>query len=251
MPRQTPAMDRKRLVHQLDTPYSAVEWPQIQQDDQDSILELLCNLLSPLGEYRRKYTSRSKGKRSKAKQKEQSQAGEAPAAEAVKPPPPELGKYVDVGLASITRGLQQPAATGNPGGPKTRSGNSKASGDAAGNIPYAVVFVARSGQSSAFHCHFPQMVAVASESSPVRLVGFSKACEDRWSECLGIPRASSVALRADAPQSQALLDFVRQKVALVEVPWLKEAATAGYQETKINTTEAPVGRKKQRRASKA
>ncbi|KLU83982.1 hypothetical protein MAPG_03031 [Magnaporthiopsis poae ATCC 64411] len=243
-------MDRKRLVHQIDTPYTAVEWPHIQQDDQDSILELLCTLLSPLGEYRRKYTSQSKGKRSKAKKKEQLQVGEAPAAEAVKPPPPELGKYVDVGLASITRGLQQPGATGNAGRPKTRSGNGTAGGDAADNIPYTVVFVARSGQSSAFHCHFPQMVAVASASSPVRLVGFSKACEDRLSECLGIPRASSIALRAGAPQSQALLDFVRQKVALVEVPWLEEVAAAGYRETKINTIEAPVGRKKQKRASK-
>ncbi|KAL8387905.1 hypothetical protein RB595_009586 [Gaeumannomyces hyphopodioides] len=224
-------MDRKRLVHQLDTPYSTVEWPHIQQDDQDSILELLCNLLSPLGVHRRRYGSQSKGKRSKAKRKEQGQLEEAPAAEAVKPPPPELGRYVDVGL--------------------TRSGKGVAGGGAADIIPYTIVFVARSGQSSAFHCHFPQMVAVASESSPVLLVGFSKACEDRLSECLGIPRASSVALRADAPQSQALLGFVRQKVAPVGIPWLREAATAGYQETKINTIEAPVGRKRQKQASKA
>ncbi|KAL8295118.1 hypothetical protein RB597_008442 [Gaeumannomyces tritici] len=242
-------MDRKRLLHQLDTPYSTVEWPHIQQDDQDSILELLCNLLSPLGEYRRRYGSQSKGKRSKAKRKEQGQLEEAPAAEAVKPPPPELGIYVDVGLASITRGLQQAAADGGPDGAKTRGGKAAGGGDA-GTVPYAVVLVARSGQSSAFHCHFPQMVAVASTSSPVRLVGFSKACEDRLSECLGIPRASSVALRAGAPQSQALLDFVGQKVAPVEIPWLREAAAAGYQETKINTTEAPVGRKRQRQASK-
>ncbi|KAL8387904.1 hypothetical protein RB595_009586 [Gaeumannomyces hyphopodioides] len=244
-------MDRKRLVHQLDTPYSTVEWPHIQQDDQDSILELLCNLLSPLGVHRRRYGSQSKGKRSKAKRKEQGQLEEAPAAEAVKPPPPELGRYVDVGLASITRGLQQAAADGNHNGAKTRSGKGVAGGGAADIIPYTIVFVARSGQSSAFHCHFPQMVAVASESSPVLLVGFSKACEDRLSECLGIPRASSVALRADAPQSQALLGFVRQKVAPVGIPWLREAATAGYQETKINTIEAPVGRKRQKQASKA
>jgi hypothetical protein len=64
-------MDRKKIVHRLDTPYSAVEWlvfffffffpqakelsplfmihllthvsrPQISQDNQDVILELLC-----------------------------------------------------------------------------------------------------------------------------------------------------------------------------------------------------------------
>ncbi|ODA81583.1 hypothetical protein RJ55_00083 [Drechmeria coniospora] len=36
---------RKRLVHHLDTPFSAVSWPEISSNDQDVILELLCDLL--------------------------------------------------------------------------------------------------------------------------------------------------------------------------------------------------------------
>ncbi len=116
--------------------------------------------------------------------------------------------------------------------------------------PYAVVFVARSGQSSAFHCHFPQIVARASQSrptdSPIRLVGFSKACEDRLSAALGIPRVSSVALREDAPHSKGLVDFVREHVAPIEVSWLREVQSGNFLETKIDGVPTKVGTKKQR-----
>jgi ribonuclease P/MRP protein subunit POP3 len=116
--------------------------------------------------------------------------------------------------------------------------------------PYSVVFVARSGQSSAFNCHFPQMVATAAQSQPadrtVRLVGFSKACEDRLSAALGIPRVSSIGLREDAPQVKGLVDFVRQHVAPVDVSWLREAQSAKFLATKIDAVATKVGAKKLR-----
>lgn len=116
--------------------------------------------------------------------------------------------------------------------------------------PYSVVFVARSGQSSAFHCHFPQMVALAAQSQPadsaVRLVGFSKACEDRLSEVLGIPRVSSIALREDAPLAKGLVDFVREHVAPVEISWLREVGAARFLETKIDAVPTKIGSKKPR-----
>ncbi|KAK3357399.1 hypothetical protein B0T25DRAFT_566688 [Lasiosphaeria hispida] len=40
-------MERKRIVHVLDTPYTAVGWPKVSQEDQDVILELLCHTDSP------------------------------------------------------------------------------------------------------------------------------------------------------------------------------------------------------------
>ncbi len=116
--------------------------------------------------------------------------------------------------------------------------------------PYTVVFVARAGQSSAFHSHFPQMVALAARSQPaddeaVRLVGLSKACEDRLSAALGIPRASSIALRGDAPQAKGLVDFVRARVAPVDVAWLREAqGGAGFLETRIAAVPTRIGVKK-------
>jgi len=116
--------------------------------------------------------------------------------------------------------------------------------------PYTIVFVPRGGQSPAFNSHFPQMVALAARSQPaetaVRLVGFSKACEDRLSAALGIPRVSSIAICEGAPQAKGLVDYVREKVPPVDVAWLKEARRGEFLETKIDAIVTKIGTKKQR-----
>ncbi|KAL2018793.1 hypothetical protein VTK56DRAFT_351 [Thermocarpiscus australiensis] len=240
-------MERKKIVHTLETPYSAVEWPQISQDDQDAILELLCRLLAPLGTHRRSFIVPSKGKRKRSEKKASS---EAPAAAATVPPVPELAAHVDVGLSKVSRTLQAMSSTVRIG-PSAGGGASQHEELSAPDTkPYSVVFVARSGQSSAFHCHFPQMVALAAQSQSaekaVRLVGFSKSCEERLSAALGIPRVSSIGLREDAPQAKGLVDFVRERVAPVEVSWLREARSAKFLETKIDAVPTKVGTKKPR-----
>ena len=94
------------------------------------------------------------------------------------------------------------------------------------------------------------MVAVASrahpERTPVRLVGLSKACEERLAQSLGIPRVSCIGLRADAPNSKPLVDFTRERVPVCEIPWLEEARQPEYRAVKINAIETTVGAKKQR-----
>ena len=134
--------------------------------------------------------------------------------------------------------------------PKDAASQQEDSKPSADTRPYSVVFVARSGQTSSFHCHFPQMVATAAQSQPadgaVRLVGFSKACEDRLSAALGIPRVSSIGLREDAPLAKGLVDFVRERVPPIEVAWLKEAQSAKFLETKIDAVPTKIGNKKPR-----
>jgi ribonuclease P/MRP protein subunit POP3 len=169
---------------------------------------------------------------------------------------PELAAHVDVGLSQISRALQamsgedKDKAGPSPADALSKPGGADPSASNSNNRPYSVVFVARSGQSSAFHCHFPQMVATSALSQPadqtVRLVGFSKACEDRLSAALGIPRVSSVGLREDAPQAKGLVDFVRQHVAPVDVSWLREAQSAKFLATKIDAVATKVGSKKLR-----
>ncbi|KAK4043996.1 hypothetical protein C8A01DRAFT_12518 [Parachaetomium inaequale] len=244
-------MERKRIVHTLDTPYSAVEWPQISQDDQDAILELLCQLLAPLGAHRRSFITPSKGKRKRSK-KAGSPEKPAEATPALTAPPlPELAAHVDVGLSHISRALQGMSGKDKPSPPPIATPSERTEEEPKADAnPYSVVFVARSGQSSAFHCHFPQMVALAAQSQPadkaVRLVGLSKACEDRLSAALGIPRASSIGLREDAPQAKGLVDFVREHVAPVDVAWLREAPSGKFLETRIDAVPTNVGVKKPR-----
>ncbi|RDA91483.1 hypothetical protein CP533_4593 [Ophiocordyceps camponoti-saundersi (nom. inval.)] len=221
---------RTKLVHHLETPYSAVSWPQISLDDQDAILELLCNLLSPIGQHRRAHIKPSKGKRAARRRRNKIDAKDD-AASAPVPPPPELFEKVAVGFNSIARTLQDVSSD-------------------ARRPPYAMVFVARGNQSAAFNCHFPKMVGVTSKDSPpderTRLVGFSRSCSDRLSSSLGIARVSSVALSRDAPGAAPLWDLVRRKVAPVDMAWLEEAMGVEYRATNIVSIEAAIGSKRAR-----
>ncbi|KAI1818720.1 hypothetical protein GGS20DRAFT_526613 [Poronia punctata] len=239
-------MDKKRrLVFQLDTPYSAVSWPQISPKDQDTILELLCSLLSPLGHYRSQHVQVSKGRRLKKRKRKESSTHEI---EVSIPPAPELQSYIDVGLVSVSRCLQNAASADS-----TTDSQEDDSKPARGPEKrfYSVIFVARSGQPNALSCHLPQMVALASKSHPylppTRLVELPKACEGRLSGALGIPRVSCVGLLVGAPNSKALVDFVHSHVSIIEVPWLCEANHPEYRATKINTIGTTIGTRKKAR----
>ncbi|KAK1827101.1 hypothetical protein QBC39DRAFT_183512 [Podospora conica] len=234
-------MDRRRIVHVLNTPYSAVEWPQISQDDQDAILELLCSLLTPLGTYRAAHIVPSKGKRKRARTDDLAEHSSS-----ARPPAPELTRYVDVGMSCISRSLQGRASvTGTAGPPSQQAPETTPK-------PYTLVFVARSGVSSAFHCHFPQMVALSASSRPsdppIRLVGFSKSCQERLSVALGLPRVSSIALREGAPQAKGLLDFVREHVEPIA---MSSIPTNGYRDTNIDAVQTKIGTARPKKAKNA
>lgn len=159
------------------------------------------------------------------------------------PPPPAVADSLDVGLTNITRNLAACSSKAEAG-----AGND---GVQDPYPTYSVVFVVRSATPSTFFSHLPQMVAAASREvdEPIRLVGFSKSCEERLSTCLGIPRVSSVALRAgEGGQLKALVDFVRKQVAPVEARWMEDASRGLFRETKINSIQAPMGAKRQKRA---
>ncbi|KAI1484155.1 hypothetical protein F4774DRAFT_364956 [Daldinia eschscholtzii] len=234
---------RKKTVYQLDTPYSAVSWPTVTLEDQDTILELLCNLLAPLGQYRSEYVELSKGKRDKKRKRKVTTTQ----SESIAPPPaPELKSYVDVGIVTVTRHLQELASQTQA--KKTNSDNKPVTQDAAHDF-YSAIFVARSGPPNTLHRHLPQAVAIASkahpEQTPVRLVGLSKPCDDRLSEALGIPRVSCIGIREGAPDSKALVEFIVKHVPSVEIQWMEEAKKAEYKATNINAIETFVGTKKQ------
>ncbi|KAI0200760.1 hypothetical protein F4808DRAFT_427823 [Astrocystis sublimbata] len=236
---------KKKLVFQLDTPFSAVGWPDISPQDQETILQLLCNLLSPLGHYRSQHIRTSRGKRSRKRKYEELSDHDAPLPT---PPAPELKSYVDLGLSSVTRSLQ----TVSP--ETTVAGSLRNEDDPMAQLPgrhYAAIFVARSGQPSVLSSHLPQMVAVACQSRPsqppTRLVELPRACEGQLYEALGIPRVSCIGICCDAPNSNALIEFIREHVSIVEAPWLQEAHCATYRATKINLIEASMGAKKKSR----
>ncbi|KAK0756684.1 hypothetical protein N5P37_010840 [Trichoderma harzianum] len=229
---------KKRLVHHLDTPFSTSLWPEISIDDQDSILELLCHLLSPIGQHRRIHTKTSKGKRAAKREKRaKSKVDEVPNSVKIPTPPsPELSASVDVGFNSITQNL------GLHTSPLDESDKS--------HKDYSMIFVARGSQSQAFNQHFPQLVAAASRNLPdkekIRLVGFSKPCSEKIGSVLGIPRASSVAVSRHSPGADALFAVVQNLVAPVDSPWLNETPSITYKPTQIGSVETTIGTKREK-----
>lgn len=209
-----------------------------------------CRLLAPLGVHRKSFVTPSQGKRKRSKKAGSPEKPEETSQISDSAPSPELSTYVDVGLSKISRELQAMSSRDERNPPSEASSNLKEKEPKADTRPYAIVFVARSGQPSTFHSHFPQIVALAAQSQPadkaIRLVGFSKACADRLSAALGIPRVSSVGLRGDAPQAKGLVDFVREHVAPVDVAWLREARAGKFLETKIDAVPTKIGVKKPR-----
>ncbi|KAF3058774.1 hypothetical protein CFAM422_011896 [Trichoderma lentiforme] len=229
---------KKRLVHHLETPFSTSSWPEISIDDQDSILELLCHLLSPIGQHRRIHTKTSKGKRAAKREKRaKSKVDEVPNSVKIPTPPgPELSASVDVGFNSITKNL------GLNTSPPDESNKS--------HKDYSMIFVARGSQSQAFNQHFPQLVAAASRNLPdkekIRLVGFSKPCSEKLGSVLGVPRASSVAVSRHAPGADALFAVVQNLVAPVDSPWLNETPITTYKSTQIGSVETTIGIKREK-----
>jgi ribonuclease P/MRP protein subunit POP3 len=189
----------------------------------------------------------SKGRRGKKRKRKE--AAKQPAdSKPVVPPPPEIGSFVDVGLSVITRSLGSVGVEATSNSTTIEEQNLCAGSQGSGSRrPYSAIFVARSGQPSILNSHLPQMVALASRTKPgeepIRLVGLSKACQDRMSEALGIPRVSIIGLRENAPNSKALVDYTRHYVPAIEVAWLKEARAAEFMDTKIDTIETTIGQR--------
>ncbi|KAG6007951.1 hypothetical protein E4U21_005312 [Claviceps maximensis] len=229
------AVGRKRLVHHLDTPFSTVTWPEISMEDQDTILELLCALLSPIGQHRRMHLKTSRGKR-KAKTNSQACAGKS-APSLLKPAKPELVDHVVVGFNAVTTGLE------------SMSSNNEISHSGQIHRPlYSMIFVSRGNQSAAFNCHYPKLVGVASKmcasTEDIKLIGLSKPCSERLADCLGIARVSSLAIKKDAPGVEALWTFVNNHVDPVDVAWLDNSRSIQYKPTHIAAVETKIGSKK-------
>lgn len=238
----------------------------------------LSSLLQPLGQYREKYLTPSKGSRHKRRRKKQKEAKDEkqPADQpARRPPAPALEGFVDVGLRSISRSLESASATASQQEVEVKSavedvtGTTQPSSAIRPAPPYAAIFVARSGHSSAFCSHYPQMVAVASTpalsssssapaddsiSEPIRLVGFSKKCEDRLAACLSLPHASAVGLKWGAlehvPAAAPLVELVRKAVSPVGVKWLEETRQGKHRRTVVIAEETKIGEPARKRRKK-
>ncbi|KAI9723364.1 MAG: hypothetical protein M1812_001248 [Candelaria pacifica] len=244
--------DRKaKTVFSLESPYSSTTWPIIASKDQDTIVELLCNLLSPIGHHRTNHISKSKGKRSKKRKRAEAKATVAfdshienassfgaPLLSTV-PPPPELLSSLTIGFNSITRHLEALSLESLPKACAAHPRPPNPSASQATPTPHlAAIFVPRDAQPPLLHAHLPTLTVTASLSNPTlpqtRLVSLPKAAESKMMAALGLPCVGFVGLMESAPNASSLVDFVREHVSIVEAAWLKEVRAGVYLPVNIN-----------------
>jgi ribonuclease P/MRP protein subunit POP3 len=238
-------------------------------------------MISPIGQYRSNHINPSKGKRSKKrKRKEAKEGGDGDDLNLSSlPPPPQISPFLVVGLNSITRILESSSHNSKPQKPlncvtsgedgagelsdiptppsksKTVNTSEKAEDGTSNYLVhghFSTIFVWRSSQPTILHAHLPQLVVTASLAYPksptTRLVQLPKGSDTRVCEALGLPRVSFIGVLEGAPQSKSLVDFIRDCVPEVDIPWLQETKALKYLPVQINTieTSAPATKKDQK-----
>lgn len=225
-------------------------------------------LLTPIGHHRIAYMAPSKGKRKRKRKRLEAKSMDSNFGlekDNLSPPAPELSSHLLIGLASITRHLeiltrnQRWKWTEDKSHTNLLRSSNEIDHDSLHNSEMkvrhlAAIFVCRSSQPSVLHSHLPQLVTTTSLTQPylqqTRLVQLPQGCESGLSSSLGLSCASFVGIFEDAPHSKLLVDFVRDVVPIIEVPWLKEAQKAQYMPVKVNAilTTAPLLKSNQKRS---
>lgn len=142
---------------------------------------------------------------------------------------PEVASHLTVGFNSTNHQLEEEAKHPDQGDVLIVSRR------------LAAVFVPRSDQAPILASHVPLLVHAASlarpASPPIRLVNLSKGAEARLCAALHLPRVSLVGLFEGAPNATPLIEFVRGRVAPIEVSWLKEVSLGLYMPVEIKAFE--------------
>ena len=229
-------------------------------NDKTTILELLVLLLTPIGEHRSRHITASRGKRAKenarkTKQKpnEESKENAVQSESSHVETLPDISRQVTIGFNSTMRyledlahksmsmALKRPAELlhESPADPDiaqvTPLGLTPASSE-----PLAAVFVPQSDHSSELFAHLPILIQAGSyretSSSATRLVMLPRDAEAKLSSALQIPRVCVVGLKHGAPMASELLEMVRARVPLIEIPWFEQAFAGTYMPLKIEQT---------------
>lgn len=109
---------------------------------------------------------------------------------------------------------------------------------------FSIIFVPCADQPSILHAHIPLLIEAVSLASPwklpVRLVSLPQKADERLSAALGLPRTGMIGLLEGAPEAAALVELVRMKAPVVNVPWLQEAVVGDYLPVTIKAIETSV-----------
>jgi len=163
---------------------------------------------------------------------------------------PEIHGHFTVGFNSTIRRLQALASHREPSSLHPTKSNLKQSPD----LPAALsaVFVCRENLPDILTSSLSLQVATsAPQSTRAKLIPVSPQSETKIARALNQPRVGLLRVQKDAPGSDALLRWVADNVALVEIPWLEELPNSTYFPVTVKTSEAAKNQKHMTRKRKA
>ena len=230
----------------------------LSSPDEAEIVDLLCRVLDPVGNYRREHIKPSTGKSSRKRKRKRrvakSTQDAAPATDAEPAPPaPEVSSHITLGFNTTIRRLELLSAVSRPQslGGEISAKSEDETGKSIRLLPsLSAVFICRTGLPPILTSSLPLLAATASSAfpkePPIRLVPLSKAAEDKLAIALHQPKVGFVGLQADAPAAEILTTLVRDRIPPVDVPWLREASSSTYLPVKVRRTEVNVRPRKKK-----
>jgi ribonuclease P/MRP protein subunit POP3 len=142
-----------------------------------------------------------------------------------------------VGLNSTSRHLEVEAALSKPGSLPSAEAAPKSAEQEPPSKHLAVVFLSKP-RDNLVYAHLPLLCYTASaaqkdKAQSTRLVMLDPSCERKIAACMGLPRAGVVGVFDDAPGTASLMDYIRENVGPVEVPWMESALSGKWLGTNV------------------
>lgn len=168
---------------------------------------------------------------------EDTQSAESESTRNSEPPPPVL-QHLLLGFNHVTRHLEELSTLSAP----PHNFADDAASSAAKKAHIAAVFLFHP-LDDLIYCHLPALCHTASlahtERPPTRLVLLDAAAEKLVADAVGLPRLSVLGVvdaKEEGPAEMAsLMQYLRDHVQPVDVPWLKDAREGKWMGTRIES----------------
>ncbi|KAF9317923.1 hypothetical protein BG003_000152 [Podila horticola] len=219
----------------LDTPFN-VPWPDVSNENNTIVLDVLCELLKPIKSYHQTHSAEI-NKEKKSMKKEAKEKSTMAAQEGTKPNPalattttpslaskpttsetPSILAHTVIGINSVTKELE------------------KSIQNIKGHPPPSAIYVCKGDLSPAhLYSHIGTMVAMLPGTL---LFPLTRGSEKKLAEALGMQAVGAVAIKAGSAEATDLVMVTSRMVEPINVSWLPKA-TAPVLKDKTPVTAKP------------
>lgn len=150
---------------------------------------------------------------------------------------PEITKYLTVGLNTTSRHLEAEAALSKPGVLEPMEKEGKAEQTSTKRL--AAIFLPKP-KDNLVYAHLPLLCYTSSatqkdKAQQTRMILLDPSSERTIATAMSLPRAGVIGVCEDAPGAGPLLEYVRENVNPVEIPWLEKALSGQWMGMNVET----------------